>query len=450
MLSDILDFGTMQCSLLTATFFLTLLPKREYFPLRLCVGVFLCLLSTPFINFYQHLSFHMHPATLADASCFYLVATSMKSAGNLLLYLLVLTLFFYLCGQTRLLNACYFATCAYLIQDFAYTLFVFFLPGAAHRSAQSIQIDALWIELLIFLVCNVFFYISFAKSVVTQNALPQDYCRALLYMLSILISGRILGTFSQMLLTADITWMFRFLLLYDLLLSGSLLIAQILIFKESESRQELLLESQLRQQQYQQFQTFQQSTDNLRHKCHDLKHIIQALQTDDTSEEGQQLLQELSLSIHNYDSLSNTGNRTLDALLGNIWSRCEQYQIHWTCFANGHALDFVNALDLYILFGNILDNALENVAQIKDLKKRILCVNIRQIHQMSLITVKNYYASAPVLKNGIPLTTKTDRSEHGYGMKSIQSVVSKYNGTLSIKTDHDIFSIDIMLPVPRK
>ena len=105
---------------------------------------------------------------------------------------------------------------------------------------------------------------------------------------------------------------------------------------------------------------------------------------------------------------------------------------------------------MLLIFISCLDNALENVAQIKDLKKRILCVNIRQIHQMSLITVKNYYASAPVLKNGIPLTTKTDRSEHGYGMKSIQSVVSKYNGTLSIKTDHDIFSIDIMLPVPRK
>ena len=67
---------------------------------------------------------------------------------------------------------------------------------------------------------------------------------------------------------------------------------------------------------------------------------------------------------------------------------------------------------------------------------------------LALISVKNYYQAVPQFKDKLPVTTKNNTVEHGYGMKSIQAVVSKYNGQLEIHTDHNIFELDIMFPVP--
>ena len=45
------------------------------------------------------------------------------------------------------------------------------------------------------------------------------------------------------------------------------------------------------------------------------------------------------------------------------------------------------------------------------------------------------------------MTTKAEKSEHGYGMKSIREIAEKYNGTVSAKIEGDIFTLTIMIPM---
>lgn len=45
-------------------------------------------------------------------------------------------------------------------------------------------------------------------------------------------------------------------------------------------------------------------------------------------------------------------------------------------------------------------------------------------------------------KNGLP---KSDQNHHGTGMSSIASIVSRYNGTLEIKSENGNFSVNILL-----
>ena len=49
---------------------------------------------------------------------------------------------------------------------------------------------------------------------------------------------------------------------------------------------------------------------------------------------------------------------------------------------------------------------------------------------------------------GLPVTTKKEKLEHGYGMKSIQEIVQKYNGQMQVRFENHTFILDILLPLP--
>ena len=49
-------------------------------------------------------------------------------------------------------------------------------------------------------------------------------------------------------------------------------------------------------------------------------------------------------------------------------------------------------------------------------------------------------------KNNQIITSKKDKINHGFGLKSIQLITNKYNGSLSLKIDNNIFILDIIFP----
>lgn len=443
--SKILTPGLLQCYLCVAVLFMKPLPKRSRFVVRFFVSAAIVLFCAVPLS-----TFHIWASAAARAS---MLATSlvisMASGVEMLLYLLVITCFIVVCCDLRPLEAAYCSACAYLTQDLAYTIFVFLRPDAAHRGRQPLKTETLWLELLILVIYSALFYQLVASRILLKIEQMENIRGALCYMLTTVFIGRILGTLVSMGLNSAETELFRIILLYDMLLSASLLVAQILIFKQGQYRRQLAMESQLRQQQYQQFTLFQESADTVRHKCHDLKHMIAVLQQEGGTAQSQQLLQEMQTAVTRYDAAINTGNNTLDALLSKTWNSCEQRSIQWTCMADGSALEFMDAFDLYILLGNALDNAIECLTAVPEPEKRFLSVNIRRKDGIVLLCLRNYCNHTLTFEQGLPVTTKADKSEHGYGTRSIRDIAEKYNGHMSAKVEHDIFTLNILLPIPQ-
>lgn len=443
--SEFVDFNTIHSCIISAILFMLPLQKRKHFPLTLVGGILLGVLLNPLFIHHQHVTTGLaiaHPAL--NFQSFFKIA--LYTSDNLAVYLIFLSLYFFICCSIRLLSALYSAACVYLTQDLAYTIFVTILPSAAHRGARAWNIRTFWLEFCIVLIINLIFYFLLAKKLIPQVCAGNHCLLPLLYTLIIIITGKILGTYASIWLNSDTYNMFRIILFYDVLLSLTLLAAQVLIFREYRFRRELSLETSLRKAQYQQFQSYQGTVDNLRHKCHDLKHIIFALEADENTPAVSSYFQDIRKSILDFDSTLNTGNATLDALLGKVCGSCEQRNIQWTCIADGHALEFVNAFDLYLMLGNALDNALECVSSISDTEKRFLSVQIQKRNQMVLIFIKNYCDHPVRFSNGLPVTSKDNPAEHGYGMKTILSVTEKYNGNLSVHLEDEIFTLSILLP----
>ncbi len=57
--------------------------------------------------------------------------------------------------------------------------------------------------------------------------------------------------------------------------------------------------------------------------------------------------------------------------------------------------------------------------------------------------IRNFFEKGPrfVLKDGLPVTTKKEKAFHGYGTKSMERIVNKYNATLSITNESGVFTL---------
>jgi hypothetical protein len=177
-------------------------------------------------------------------------------------------------------------------------------------------------------------------------------------------------------------------------------------------------------------------------KVHDLKHQIRRLRQDNSDEN----FREVERALRIYDSHYKTGNDALDVILTDRSLQCEKNKITLTCACNGKDLNFMEESDIYSLFGNALSNAIESVSGIQDEDKRCISLNVRSNSGLLSIHVENYYQVEIEFENGLP-KTKKDQSWHGFGMKSMALIASKYKGSLTSTAVEDIFYLDVILPI---
>lgn len=96
------------------------------------------------------------------------------------------------------------------------------------------------------------------------------------------------------------------------------------------------------------------------------------------------------------------------------------------------------------LLGNLLDNAIDACKRIEREDKWI-SLKIEMQNQFFFIKISNPIDETPVIKKGMPVSTKQNRQKHGYGLKSVEHVVNKYNGIITFRIEQNIFQVDISL-----
>ena len=119
-----------------------------------------------------------------------------------------------------------------------------------------------------------------------------------------------------------------------------------------------------------------------------------------------------------------------------------------SCIADGAALDFMRPSDLYSLFGNALDNAMEAIKGLRDAQRRSISLIVRRRGQMVSIHAENYFDGKVNLVDGLPQTTKGDHSAHGFGTRSMRMIVESYGGTLTYLAQDDVFHLNALIPCP--
>ena len=142
-----------------------------------------------------------------------------------------------------------------------------------------------------------------------------------------------------------------------------------------------------------------------------------------------------------------TGNRALDIILGEKALECERAGIRFICTADGSAIDFMKSYHIYSLIGNALENAIESLNSYdrKDVKE--IEVSITGQHNLCVIKVSNYAENVTIDDDGFPKTTKKDKENHGYGLKSMKNVAELYGGDMSVSFKDNTFTVKVIIPI---
>ena len=215
---------------------------------------------------------------------------------------------------------------------------------------------------------------------------------------------------------------------------------QIQNYNRQLMRNEAELFQRLWREQQKQYETKKEYIERVNYKYHNLKHEILAA----NSGGG---YGKISNTVKKYEYISQTGIPVLDTILNEKFELFEKYQITVNCMIDSDLdLQFINTTDLYIVLGNALDNVLDNLKMAKSLKNKY--TTIRMFHDKGFlrIIIKNNYEGNVQYNGTLPVTGKRQEG-HGYGLKSIQYIMKKYNGGMSITTENQEFILRLLFPI---
>ena len=195
-----------------------------------------------------------------------------------------------------------------------------------------------------------------------------------------------------------------------------------------------------------QYKTSAENIELINRKCHDIKHRIRFLRFVD-DEQKEREISDLMRSVSIYDSQVKTSSAALNTLLSEKSLYCTEHGVTLTNIIDGDALSFMNPVDLYVMFGNLLDNAVEAVMKIPEREKRIVSLVVEKKKGVLFVEMNNYYTGGIVLSKGLPVTSKADKRSHGFGVESAKRIAEKYGGKMEISAEEGIFVTIVHFPI---
>ena len=181
-----------------------------------------------------------------------------------------------------------------------------------------------------------------------------------------------------------------------------------------------------------------------RHDYHNHLQVMKAELAAGQLAELSAYLDELEADLDRVDTYVKSGNLMVDAILNSKLSLAEKGGVSVTCKAVVPESLTVDDVDLCVILGNLLDNALESCEKLPA-TERWLRVYLAARGSQLYMSVQNSAVEDPSFNARNYITEK--RGNHGLGMKRVAAVVDKYEGFLNLANEPGIFAAEVSLPL---
>lgn len=350
-------------------------------------------------------------------------------------------LFFCFTCRLSLAETAYSTAASYLTQHMAYCVHCVFDLRTGAGMPDGYDLRYLLLRGLVY--CAVYFLI--ARSLARNRHYDVDACISIATLVSALVVALALSAMVQWNLRPEDP-LFQLCLLYDAFCCLFVLIGQRNQQRALALQYELDTQQQLWARNKAQYEQAVGSVELINQKYHDLKHQVAYINRLLAQAEQGEKLPRLEIPGPAFGMTVDSGSQLLDTILTEKGLLCQAKGITFTCAADGGCLGFLDAVDLYALLGNALDNAIEGVSRLSDPEQKTIAVNIFSRAGLVVIQVENYFEEELDLADGLPVTQKEDRRYHGFGLKSIRHTVEKYGGFVTINTRDSIFLLRVTIP----
>ncbi len=179
---------------------------------------------------------------------------------------------------------------------------------------------------------------------------------------------------------------------------------------------------------------------------HDYKNHIQvmraSLEMGNLTELGN-YLGELSVDLNTVDTVIKTGNVMADAILNSKLALCKARSIPYEVTASIPEDCRVNDVDLCVIIGNLLDNAMEACDRIEDQTQRFIRVYIGIFKSQLYINITNSMVGTPDKRGKVYKSSKGEN--HGFGLMRVDRIADKYDGFVNRQFEDGVFGTEIMI-----
>ncbi len=181
-----------------------------------------------------------------------------------------------------------------------------------------------------------------------------------------------------------------------------------------------------------------------RHDYHN--HIQAMLALTENPEELRKYLWMLNDDLTTVDTVIKTGNVMVDAILNSKLSLIKTKKIAVNAKASVPPQFRISEIDLCVVIGNLLDNAMEACLRQDENENRFIRVYIGTLKQQLYICVTNS-VGGEVRKVGKAYLSTKDSDTHGFGLMRIDRLADKYNGYVNRQDEPGAFATEVMLPL---
>ena len=202
---------------------------------------------------------------------------------------------------------------------------------------------------------------------------------------------------------------------------------------------------------------------------HDLRHhmnFIQSCLNDNNYAQAQDYIREICISLNNNRITRYCDNETVNLILSSYIDKAKEYNITTHVSVTAANLSDYKPTDLCSLLANALENAINACKLVQTARtsinnsynsisdtafdynsgctsdygevnsNRIITVKVFDKNNKLCINITNTYAVEPIFVNNTPVS---DKAGHGIGIRSIISVIEKYNGVYDFFTKDGVF-----------
>ena len=178
---------------------------------------------------------------------------------------------------------------------------------------------------------------------------------------------------------------------------------------------------------------------------HELEYLYQCLRRQEY-EEGEAHLEKKSREIGEQQKEQLwTGSGCIDFLVNKTRVQAGEKGIRFESEVNVLEIP-VEEYDLFMILSNLLENAVEAAQQCEE-GERYIRLQIFTVNRMFFLLEENSYEKEPEAKDGRFVTSKGDRSAHGWGLENVKETVKRYGGECEIRYGNQVFSLQIILGV---
>lgn len=211
-------------------------------------------------------------------------------------------------------------------------------------------------------------------------------------------------------------------------------------------------QNELTDRHYAEVETMYRKMRGWRHDYHNHIQALKAYVELEYYDEAKRYLDMLNDDLTTVDTVIRTGNVMVDAILNSKLTMIKEKGINVDATALVPADVPFSGIDLSVLIGNLLDNAMEACMQVPDAKERFIRIYIDIVKKQFYVSVTNSMkgkAKKSGLKSGIEYLSEKS-GVHGFGLLRIDRIAAKYGGFINRQNEEGVFATEVMLPLIKK